>query len=135
MSIVGIMGAKTYQKKFVVEDVLDRLYANYGKMFILASGGNSDGPEHWTKRFSQANKIKYYSFNPSYTGYKMFSYFDKEYYGKKFHHSQNFVRYKEMSKFCDIIIVFKEFKIKLKPDILYGIDWAKKFKKKVFIVN
>jgi len=133
--VVGIVSDETYQKDFIVKDVLNGIYNRLGKFFTVASGGNRSGAENVAKRYALKEGLKYHSFNPAYTGYQMYSYKSKDYYKKKYHNSHVFKRYTDLVKFCDVIIIFKEEGIELSPQILNAIKWAKRLKRKVYIIN
>lgn len=134
MDKIGIISSSKYSNKEKARQVFNGVYSNLGKFCVFASGGNTEGPEYWSKRYAQEKEIQYKEYNPSYTGYNMFSAMPREYYDKKYHHSHNFHRYKELVLFCDKIIVFLEKDIEIPAEISYAIKMAEKFEKKVGII-
>lgn len=132
---IGIISNSNYSQKQKVRDVFKGIYGYTGKHGTLASGGTDAGPEYWAKKFAIEYGMKYKEFNPSYTGFNMYSAMEEDYYGKNFHISQIFDRYKRLVNYCDKIIVFKEYGVDVTDDVNYAIKWAQKTSKKIGIIT
>jgi len=134
MTKIGIVGSADFIRESKIAKFIKHVYDSYGPTATINSGGSDLGPERWAKKYALEFNLKFKEFNPSYTGYKMYSAMDEAYYGKKFHMSQLYHRYKQLIIQSDCIFIFHP-KTTGVPDILkYVIKECKKFNKPCVLV-
>lgn len=101
--IIGIIGPTTFQKKKKVKDLIFNIKKTIPDAKI-ASGGNKEGIEYEVKKHALMFELEYLEFNPSYTGYNLYSALNESYYGKGYHFTQELDRYMILVRQSDRII-------------------------------
>jgi hypothetical protein len=132
---IAIIGSKDYVRESNVAKFVKRIYDQFGKTATILSGGTDQGAERWAKKYSLEFSMIFKEYNPSYTGYRMYSAMDESYYGKGFHPSHFHDRYKHMIYEADRLVIFVERGAKLEPDLQYAIKQAEKKKIPFILVN
>jgi len=135
MNNIGIIGTETYHNQSEIIKIFQLIKRQFGPYVTILSGGNSTGVEHIAKKMALELNMSYKEFNPSYTGYKMYSAMDEQYYGKKYHMSHLSDRYKHLIYECDYLIIFIEKGNTLTFELSYAKKLAEKSNKKLLILN
>lgn len=103
---IAVIGSKDYISEIKVGKFIKKIKDQFGPTATIFSGGNDAGAERWAKKYSLEFGLQYKEFNPSFTGYRMYSALEESYYGKGFHSSHFYDRYKQMLYNTDRLIVF-----------------------------
>lgn len=132
---IAVIGSKDYVRESHVAGFINKIKNQFGPTATVLSGGNDTGTEAWVKKYSLELGLKFKEYNPSYTGYRMYSALNETYYGKGFHPSHFYDRYKRMLQEADKLIVFAHNNLKLEADLQYAIKEAKKKNISCIIIN
>lgn len=135
MENIAITGNCDYVKESTVLYSIRKIYDKYGTTATILSGGEERGPEYWAKKYSIEMGMTFLEYNPSYTGYRVYSAMDREYYGKSYHLSHLYDRYRHMLYKADKLIFFNVSNFRLKKELLYLLELAKKLKIKTIIIQ
>jgi len=123
---IAIIGSKDYVRESNIASFINKIKKQFGPTVTIISGGTDIGTEYWVKKYTLELGLKFKEYNPSYTGYRMHSALKESYYGKGFHPSHFYDRYKRMLQEADRLIVFAENYSNLEADLEYAIKLAKK---------
>lgn len=102
---IGIIGPETFFQPRKVKDLLFKLHTKFGSELIIYSGGNKTGIEYDVRKYSCEFEINYYEFNPSWTGFNMFSAMPETYYDKPEHFTQYLHRYDLMLRTINAVFI------------------------------
>lgn len=105
---MGIIGPKEAFAKNRIQIILKRLKEQFGSQLEIISGGNKTGIEYETKKVVLEMNLNYKEFNPSYSGFNMYSALNEEYYEKKFHPTHESDRYRRLVRTCNRLIIFND---------------------------
>lgn len=109
MSNLAVFGTTTYFKVSSVATFFKKLRGQYGTdYYTIQTSGNEVGADAIIKKISLDLGFRFKEFNPSYTGYRMFSAEPEVYYGKSFHISHLYDRFTKLLRSSDKIIIFSE---------------------------
>lgn len=103
---IGIIGSNNYFKQDKVLALFEKIKFTFGKTATILSGGNEKGIERDVKKLALDLGMKYKEYNPSWSGYNLYSQCEEKYYGKKFHCSHAYDRYKQLVNNCDYLFIF-----------------------------
>ena len=129
---IGVFGDKDYVKDSSVVQLMKSIYDRYGPSPTILSGG-AQGPDQLVKKYALHYGMKFVEFNPSYTGFKMYSAENKNYYGKSFHISQEFDRYKKLIQSAEKVVLFGNYNNR--PALKYAHGLLVKRKKDFVVIN
>ena len=101
---VAIIGNKDWQNRRKVQETLQRLKIEKPNVTIIGAGG-SEGANHMVRKYTLEFGMDYKEYNPSYSGYNLYSAMPKTYYGKSYHFSQLHHRMKLIAEDCDYMII------------------------------
>lgn len=132
---IAIIGSRDYVRESKVASFVKKIRDQFGKTATILSGGNDIGAEKWVKKYSLELGLNYKEYNPSFTGQRMYSALEEEYYGKGFHPSHYYDRYRRMLNNADRLVVFLPESNKNEKEIEYALNLAKKQKIISIIVN
>lgn len=116
---IAICGSPDYVSERKVAALVKKIYNQFGPTATILSGGNDKGVEKWVKKYALEFNLKYSEYNPSFTGYRMYSALPESYYGKGFHISHFYDRYRKMLDAADKLFIFIGPSGKLEPDLEY----------------
>lgn len=95
--MIGIIGGtNVVHKDAVVKEMMFKLKEKFGEHLTIASGGNLVGIEATVKATALNFQINYIEFNPSFSGHNQYSALKPTYFGRKYHHSHFYDRYKRL---------------------------------------
>ena len=105
MKKVAVIGSTGWQNKRKVQDTLFRLNKKFGdKLTVIGAGGN-EGANSMVRKYALEFGINYQEFNPSFSGYNLYSAMPESYYGKSYHFSQLHHRMKLIAEQCDYMMI------------------------------
>ncbi len=132
---IGISGHDEYGLELNVMKFCKKLYDTFGPTATIITGGSKRGPEYWAKKYALEFGLQFKEYNPSYSGHNLYSALPPEYYGKGYHFSQNYDRYKRMSYAIDKLVLFCPEDIVLVDEIQYLYKNILKQSKQAIIIN
>lgn len=131
---IAVIGNTGWQNKRKVRDILFELKQRYGTDVIIIGAGGNEGANYMVRKFALEFEMKYQEYNPSFSGYNMYSALPDSYYGKKYHFSQLHHRMKMLAESCDYLMILTN-ETKLDPVLKTAYNTAKKSEKKVVILG
>lgn len=131
---IAVIGNTGWQNKRKVRDILFELKQRYGTDVIIIGAGGNEGANYMVRKFALEFEMKYQEYNPSFSGYNMYSALPDSYYGKKYHFSQLHHRMKMLAESCDYLMILTN-ETKLDPVLKTAYNTANKSEKKVVILG
>ena len=132
---IAVIGSKDYVRESNVANFIKKIKDQFGPTATILSGGTDQGAEYWVKKYSLQFSLNFKEYNPSFSGHRMYSALNESYYGKGFHPSHYYDRYKRMLQETDRMVIFTPPNLKLEKELDYVIKEAKKRKIPYIIVN
>ena len=105
MKKVAVIGSTGWQNKRKVQDTLFRLNKQFGDELTVIGAGGNEGANSMVRKYALEFGMSYKEYNPSYSGYNLYSAMPKTYYGKTYHFSQLHHRMKLIAQNCDYMII------------------------------
>ncbi len=103
---LAIIGSETCFRPKQVKEILFKIKQNFGKGCTIITGGNKSGIEYEVKKCCMLFELEYQEFNPSFTGWNVYSALSRDYYTKRKHFSHYSHRYDMMLRLgIDRIII------------------------------
>ena len=131
---VAIIGNTGWQNKRKVRDVLFELKQRFGSDLTVLGAGGNEGANFMVRKYALEYEMRYQEYNPSFSGYNLYSALPESYYGKKYHFSQLHHRMKMLSQNCDYLMILTN-EAKLDPVLKTAYNTANKSEKKVVILG
>ena len=131
---IAVIGNTGWQNKRKVRDVLFELKQRFGPEVVIIGAGGNEGANYMVRKFALEFEMKYQEYNPSFSGYNMYSALPDSYYGKKYHFSQLHHRMKMLAESCDYLMILTN-ETKLDPVLKTAYNTANKSEKKVVILG
>ena len=101
---VAVIGNKNWQNRRKVQETLNGLKSKFDEVVIVGAGG-TEGANSMIRKYALEFGMDYKEYNPSYSGYNLYSAMPKTYYGKSYHFSQLHHRMKLIAQNCDYMII------------------------------
>ena len=105
MNRVAVIGNTNWQNKRKVQETLQMLKRKFGEELIVVGAGGNEGANSMVRKYALEFGMNYIEYNPSYSGYNLYSAMPKTYYGKSYHFSQLHHRMKLIAQNCDYMII------------------------------
>lgn len=131
---IAVIGNTNWQSKRKVIDTLQGLKQKFGKDVTIVGAGGTEGANFMVKKYALEFGMDYKEFNPSFSGYNLYSAMPESYYGKNYHFSQLHHRMKLISEQCDYIIIMTNDE-KMDPVLKTAFNSAKKLNKPVVVLG
>jgi len=131
---IAVIGNTGWQNKRKVRDVLFELKQRFGPELVIIGAGGNEGANYMVRKFALEFEMNYQEYNPSFSGYNMYSALPESYYGKKYHFSQLHHRMKMLAESCDYLMILTN-ETKLDPVLKTAYNTANKSEKKVVILG
>jgi hypothetical protein len=131
---VAVVGNKEWQNRRKIQEVLRNLKDKFGSDILVVGAGGSEGANHMVKKYSLEFGMKYQEYNPSYTGYNLYSALPESYYGKKYHFSQLLHRMRLLAENCDYMIMLNN-QSNMNPQLQTAYNKIKKLDKPVVVIS
>jgi hypothetical protein len=131
---IAVIGNTGWQNKRKIRDALFELKQRFGSEVTILGGGGMEGANFMIRKVALEFEMKYQEYNPSFSGYNLYSALPESYYGKKYHFSQLHHRMKLLAENCDYMIILTN-ESKLDPVLKTAWNTANKTEKKVVILS
>ena len=131
---VAVVGNKEWQNRRKIQEVLRNLKDKFGSDILVVGAGGSEGANHMVKKYSLEFGMKYQEYNPSYTGYNLYSMLPESYYGKRYHFSQLLHRMRLLAENCDYMIMLNN-QSNMNPQLQTAYNKIKKLDKPVVVIS
>jgi hypothetical protein len=105
MNRVAVIGNTNWQNKRKVQETLQMLKKKFGEELIVVGAGGNEGANSMVRKYALEFAIQYEEYNPSFSGYNMYSAMPESYYGKSYHFSQLHHRMKLIAERCDYMMI------------------------------
>lgn len=130
---VAVIGNKDWQNKRKVQETLRQLKTQFDEVQVIGAGG-SEGANNMVRKYALEFGMNYKEYNPSYSGYNLYSAMPKTYYGKSYHFSQLHHRMKLIAENCDYMIIMTN-ENKMDPVLKTAYSNINKLKKPVVLLG
>jgi hypothetical protein len=133
---VAIIGNTGWQNKRKVQETLQllkRKFPDSDELVIIGAGGN-EGVNSMVRKFALEFGMRYHEYNPSFSGYNLYSAMPESYYGKAYHFSQLHHRMKLIAEQCDYMMILTN-EEELDPVLKTAYTNINKLKKPVVILG
>ena len=131
---VAVVGNKEWQNRRKIQEVLRNLKNKFGSDILVVGAGGAEGANHMVKKYSLEFGMKYQEYNPSYTGYNLYSALPESYYGKRYHFSQLLHRMRLLAENCDYMIMLNN-QSNMNPQLQTAYNKIKKLDKPVVVIS
>jgi len=134
MTRIALIGNTGWQNRRKVQDTLQKLKSQFNDDLIIVGAGGNEGANSMVRKYTLEFGLRYEEYNPSFSGYNMYSAMPESYYGKPYHFSQLHHRMKLIAQRCDYMMILNnESKLDLVLQTAY--NNVKKLEKPVVILG
>lgn len=105
MTKVAVIGNTGWQNKRKVQETLQKLKQKLDDELVIIGAGGVEGANSMVRKYALEFGIEYQEFNPSFSGYNLYSAMPESYYGKSYHFSQLHHRMKLIAEHCDYMMI------------------------------
>jgi hypothetical protein len=134
MNRVAVVGNTNWQNKRKVQETLQMLKRKFAEELIVVGAGGNEGANSMVRKYALEFGIDYEEYNPSFSGYNMYSAMPESYYGKPYHFSQLHHRMKLIAERCDYMMIMTN-EMQLDPVLQTAWTKSKKLNKPVVILG
>jgi len=134
MKQVAVLGNTNWQNRRKVQQTLTELKQRFGDSVTVLGAGGKEGANSMVRKYTLEFGLKYQEYNPSFSGYNLYSAMPKSYYGKQYHFSQLHHRMKLLAQNCDYMIIMTN-EENLDPVLKTAYNNINKLKKPVVILG
>lgn len=134
MTRVAVIGNTSWQNKRKVQETLQMLKRKFGEELIVVGAGGNEGANSMVRKYALEFGLQYEEYNPSFSGYNIYSAMPESYYGKPYHFSQLHHRMKLIAERCDYMMILTN-EIQLDPVLQTAWTKTKKLNKPVVILG
>ena len=105
MTKVALIGNTGWQNKRKIQETLQSLKSKFTDDLYIIGAGGTEGANYYIRKYALEFGLQYKEFNPSFSGYNLYSAMPESYYGKKYHFSQLHHRMKLIAEHCDYMMI------------------------------
>lgn len=105
MTKVAIIGSTSWQNRRKVQQTLNELRKKFSDELLIIGAGGNEGANSMVRKYALEFGISYQEYNPSFSGYNLYSAMPESYYGKRYHFSQLHHRMKLIAEQCDYMMI------------------------------
>lgn len=134
MTRVAVIGNTSWQNKRKVQETLQMLKRKFGDELIVVGAGGNEGANSMVRKYTLEFGLRYEEYNPSFSGYNIYSAMPESYYGKPYHFSQLHHRMKLIAERCDYMMILTN-EMQLDPVLQTAWTKTKKLNKPVVILG
>ena len=131
---VAVIGSTGWQNKRKVQQTLQELKRKFGENLVVIGAGGVEGANSMVRKYALEFGIEYKEFNPSFSGFNLYSAMPESYYGKAYHFSQLHHRMKLIAEQCDYMMIMTQ-DATLDPVLKTAFNTVKKLEKPVVILG
>tara|TARA_R110002020_G_scaffold411801_3_gene621413 strand:- start:1070 stop:1474 length:405 start_codon:yes stop_codon:yes gene_type:complete len=134
MMQIAILGNTNWQNRRKVQKALTELKQRFSNEVTILGAGGKEGANSMIRKYTLEFGLNYKEYNPSFSGYNLYSAMPKTYYGKQYHFSQLHHRMKLLAQNCDYMIIMTN-EEKLDPVLKTAYNNIKKLNKPVVLLG
>jgi hypothetical protein len=134
MTKVAVIGNTGWQNKRKVQETLQMLKRKFPEELTVIGAGGNEGANSMVRKYALEFGMQYREFNPSFSGYNLYSAMPETYYGKPYHFSQLHHRMKLIAQHCDYMMIMTN-ETALDPVLKTAYNTVKKLEKPVVILG
>lgn len=134
MNRVAVIGNTDWQNKRKIQETLQMLKKKFGEELIVVGAGGNEGANSMVRKYALEFGLRYEEYNPSFSGYNIYSAMPESYYGKPYHFSQLHHRMKLIAERCDYMMILTN-EMQLDPVLQTAWTKTKKLNKPVVILG
>jgi len=105
MTKVAVIGSTSLQNRRKVQQTLNELKKRFSEDLLVIGAGGNEGANSMVRKYALEFGISYQEYNPSFSGYNLYSAMPESYYGKRYHFSQLHHRMKLIAEQCDYMMI------------------------------
>jgi hypothetical protein len=105
MTKVAVIGNTGWQNRRKIQQTLQELKQRFGDELVIIGAGGNEGANSMVRKYVLEFGIQYKEYNPSFSGYNLYSAMPESYYGKAYHFSQLHHRMKLIAEQCDYMMI------------------------------
>ena len=137
MTRIALIGSTGWQNRRKVQETLQKLKLQFNddlNELIIVGAGGTEGANSMIRKYALEFGLRYEEYNPSFSGYNMYSAMPESYYGKPYHFSQLHHRMKLIAQRCDYMMIMTN-EDALDPVLKTAYNNVNKLKKPVVILG
>jgi hypothetical protein len=134
MTKVAVIGNTGWQNRRKIQQTLQELKQRFGDELVIIGAGGNEGANSMVRKYALEFGIQYKEYNPSFSGYNLYSAMPESYYGKAYHFSQLHHRMKLIAEQCDYMMIMTN-EDALDPVLKTAYTNVNKLKKPVVILG
>ena len=134
MTKVAVIGNTAWQNRRKIQQTLQELKQRFGDELMIIGAGGNEGANSMVRKYTFEFGIHYKEYNPSFSGYNLYSAMPESYYGKAYHFSQLHHRMKLIAEQCDYMMIMTN-EDALDPVLKTAYTNVNKLKKPVVILG
>ena len=134
MTKVAVIGNTAWQNRRKIQQTLQELKQRFGDELVIIGAGGNEGANSMVRKYTLEFGIRYKEYNPSFSGYNLYSAMPESYYGKAYHFSQLHHRMKLIAEQCDYMMILTN-ESALDPVLKTAYNGTKKLNKPVVILG
>lgn len=131
---IALIGNSEWQNRRKIQETLHGIKNRFGDEAVVIGAGGTEGANFMIRKYALEFGIKYIEYNPSFSGYNLYSAMPESYYGKQYHFSQLHHRMKLIAENCDYMMILNN-ESKLDPVLKTAYNNINKLKKPVVILG
>ena len=134
MTRVAVIGNTNWQNRRKIQETLQMLKKKFDDNLVIVGAGGNEGANSMVRKYALEFGLQYEEYNPSFSGYNVYSAMPESYYGKPYHFSQLHHRMKLIAERCDYMMIMTN-EMQLDPVLQTAWSKTKKLKKPVVILG
>jgi hypothetical protein len=131
---IALIGNTDWQNRRKIKDSLFQLKQKFGNDVLVLGAGGKEGANQMVRKYALELELPYKEYNPSFSGFNLYSAMPESYYGKSYHFSQLHHRMKLIGDSCDYMMIFNN-QPTLDPVLKTAYNQVKKQQKPVVILH
>jgi hypothetical protein len=131
---VAVIGNTNWQNKRKIQETLRMLKLKFPDGVTVVGAGGAEGANSFIRKYAIEFAMDYKEFNPSFSGYNLYSAMPESYYGKPYHFSQLHHRMKLIAERCDYMMIMTQDET-LDPVLKTAYNTVRKLEKPVVILG
>lgn len=131
---IAVIGNSEWQNRRKVQETLQGLKSRFGSDVVIIGAGGTEGANSMIRKYTLEFGMNYTEYNPSFSGYNLYSAMPESYYGKKYHFSQLHHRMNLIADQCDYMIIMTNADT-MDPVLKTALTRVKKLNKPVVVLG
>ena len=134
MTRIAVIGNTNGQNRRKIQETLQMLKKKFDDNLVIVGAGGNEGANSMVRKYALEFGLQYEEYNPSFSGYNVYSAMPESYYGKPYHFSQLHHRMKLIAERCDYMMIMTN-ELQLDPVLQTAWTKSKKLNKPVVILG